>query len=182
MTTCDHINTEQIPHTIDRLLQSGARNAHVIPALTKKGRPEYIFLVDCPSDQVANVAELLAAELGVLGVRVFRDEYQHFGFEFRRIRIRITAPADASPKDPPEVEVKLVLGSRGEVLSLAAEYEGLQALYRWCQAADIEISFRQLKELVEAHAWQQFRPKDLDWQLEIVDGQDRPDGQGEPHA
>ena len=46
MITVDDLPAEGLPYIIERTIETGAKNVHVLNAITKKGRIEYIFLVD----------------------------------------------------------------------------------------------------------------------------------------
>ena len=45
MVNVDDVSGETVPHVIDGLIARGAKSVHVVPAITKKGRPEFIFLL-----------------------------------------------------------------------------------------------------------------------------------------
>ena len=68
-TNVDDISGEVIAHAITRLLGTGARDASAIPIIMKKGRPGFLIRVICTSDKSGELAELIARELGTLGVR-----------------------------------------------------------------------------------------------------------------
>ncbi len=68
-TNVDDVSGEVIAHTIERLLEAGARDASAIPVIMKKGRPGFLIRVICTGDTSETLAELIARELGTLGVR-----------------------------------------------------------------------------------------------------------------
>jgi uncharacterized protein (TIGR00299 family) protein len=68
-TNIDDISGEVIAHAITRFLKTGARDAGAIPIIMKKGRPGFLIRVICTSDKSGELAELMARELGTLGVR-----------------------------------------------------------------------------------------------------------------
>jgi Uncharacterized conserved protein len=43
MITVDDLPTEGLPYVIERTMERGAKNIHVLNGITKKGRVEYIF-------------------------------------------------------------------------------------------------------------------------------------------
>jgi len=68
-TTVDDVSGEVIAHTITRLMEAGARDASAIPSIMKKGRAGHLVRVICTEDKSAELARLMALELGTLGIR-----------------------------------------------------------------------------------------------------------------
>jgi uncharacterized protein (DUF111 family) len=68
-TNTDDVSGEVIAHAIARCMEEGARDACAIPIVMKKGRPGHLVRVICTQDKSAALAELLARELGTLGIR-----------------------------------------------------------------------------------------------------------------
>ncbi len=84
MTNVDNITCEQVPpYLIEELMKLGAKNVHVVPAITKKGRPEHIFLIDSEEETLDSLAEFMALETGALGVRVLTTEHYPFDYEIK---------------------------------------------------------------------------------------------------
>ena len=68
-TNVDDVSGEIIAHAINRFMEAGARDASAIPVIMKKGRPGYLIRVICLKETSAALAELMARELGTLGIR-----------------------------------------------------------------------------------------------------------------
>lgn len=68
-TNVDDVSGEVIAHTITLCMEAGARDASTIPIIMKKGRPGFLIRVICQNDKSAMLAELMARELGTLGIR-----------------------------------------------------------------------------------------------------------------
>ena len=68
-TNVDDITGETLAHAIAALLDAGAHDAWVTPILMKKGRPAYTVSALCDPSLAAQVARVLTAETGSLGVR-----------------------------------------------------------------------------------------------------------------
>jgi hypothetical protein len=68
-TNIDDVSGEVIAHAITRFLETGARDASAMPIIMKKGRPGFLIRVICTCDKSGELAELMARELGTLGVR-----------------------------------------------------------------------------------------------------------------
>ncbi len=68
-TNVDDVTGELIAHAITRFMDAGARDASAAPVIMKKGRPGYLIRVICSGDCSTAMAELMARELGTLGIR-----------------------------------------------------------------------------------------------------------------
>ncbi len=68
-TNVDDVSGEVIAHAIARCMEEGARDAGAVPMIMKKGRPGHLIRVICTQDRSPVLAELLARELGTLGIR-----------------------------------------------------------------------------------------------------------------
>ena len=68
-TNVDDVTGETLAHAIEALLEAGALDAWVTPIVMKKGRPAHMVSALCDLAVAAQVAEVLTAETGTLGVR-----------------------------------------------------------------------------------------------------------------
>jgi uncharacterized protein (TIGR00299 family) protein len=68
-TNVDDVTGETLAHAIGALLEAGAVDAWVTPIVMKKGRPAHMVSALCDPALAGQVAEVLAAETGTLGVR-----------------------------------------------------------------------------------------------------------------
>lgn len=68
-TNVDDVSGEVIGHALTRFMEAGARDASAIPIIMKKGRPGYLVRAICLPEMSPGLAELMARELGSLGVR-----------------------------------------------------------------------------------------------------------------
>jgi uncharacterized protein (DUF111 family) len=152
LVNVDDISGEVIPHLIEGLMARGAESVHVVQAITKKGRLEFLFFVDAPAEQVETLGGFLAGEIGTLGVRVF--DPRHIRFEYRLRQVRLTAQSVKDPVQVP-VRVKEILGQESQVVSVKAEYEDLRAAVAQFEQVGLGVSFGDLKRLVEQVALNQ---------------------------
>lgn len=147
LVNVDDVSGEAIPHVIDGLMARGALSAHVVQAITKKGRLDYLFFVDAPEEQIERLAEFLASELGTLGVRVF--DPRHICFQYRVRQVQLTVQAGAKPVQA-LIRVKEILDQEEKrVISVKAECEDLRSALARLKQAGAEVSFTALKRLVE---------------------------------
>ena len=65
----DDVTGETVAHAVAALLEAGAHDAWVTPILMKKGRPAYTVSALCDPALASQVARVLTAETGSLGVR-----------------------------------------------------------------------------------------------------------------
>jgi uncharacterized protein (DUF111 family) len=68
-TNVDDVSGEVIAQAIAVFMDAGARDASATPIIMKKGRPGFLIRVISLSDTSAALAELMARELGTLGIR-----------------------------------------------------------------------------------------------------------------
>lgn len=148
LVNADNVTGEGVPYLIEGLMDRGASSVHAVPAITKKGRSEFLFLVDAPRDRLEEVGTFLALELDTLGMRVFEPEH----FPFNPVG-KITVAVKPSGGGPgfPGVRVKTIAGSDGKVFSCKAEYEDLVKSLGEI-SADRPFSFKNLKASVELAA------------------------------
>lgn len=65
----DDVTGEVLAHAVDALLSAGAHDAWLTPIVTKKGRPAYVVSALCDPALADQLATVLMAETGTLGVR-----------------------------------------------------------------------------------------------------------------
>lgn len=75
-TTVDDLNPEFIPHIIERLLEEGALDVFMTPAVMKKGRAGINLSVICKENGIRTLIQAVVEETGSLGVRI-RREHRH---------------------------------------------------------------------------------------------------------
>lgn len=149
MMNVDDISGEVLPHLIDELHNRGANSVHVVQALTKKGRLEYLFWVDAPEERIEALGGYLARETGTLGIRVF--DPRHIRFDYRIRPAEIHAHRDRGDVRA-RIQVKEVLAQDGRVASVKAECDELRAALAALREEGIDVSFSCLKRLVEQAA------------------------------
>lgn len=156
MATVDDVSAETVPYIIDRAMAAGADNVHVVSAITKKNRMEYIVYVDLKDEKLDAIYTLMAMEFGTLGAKAIA--YEHitlpFRLEHRLVRVKATDQALEGP-----VRVKYI-EKEGNVISLKAEYEDLRALATRLEASGLRVPIAKLKAIIEAEAYSKVLKKD----------------------
>jgi uncharacterized protein (TIGR00299 family) protein len=139
-TNLDDVAGEIIGHTIDKLLQEGARDVCVIPMFTKKNRPGQILKLIADKDAVERLSRVLIEETGTLGVRVYPCE--------RRILDRESIPVDILVDDVKElVNVKVAKDGKGEIVHIKPEYDDVKRV-----SDKTSKPLREITELVKMKA------------------------------
>ena len=148
MVSVDDVSGETISHVIEEVMAEGAANVHVVPAITKKGRPEYLFYVDAPEEMIETIATFFAKELGTIGMRILEARHIPFNYRFKKVLIACDACFDVQPTT---VRVKEVLNGEDKVVSVKADYEDLKAALLHLKRTGLfdDVSFTALKGLAE---------------------------------
>ena len=122
-TNLDDVPGEVIGHTVDKLLEEGAKDVSVIPMFTKKNRPGQILKVIADRKDVQHLARILVDETGTLGVRVYQ-----LG---RHILLREVTSMDVKIDERSyPVRVKIARDLRGNVIQIKPEYDDVEKLAR----------------------------------------------------
>lgn len=147
----DDVAGETVPYLFEMLMNMGAMNVHAIPAFTKKGRQEFIFLIDSPREKVTEIGDFLVSELGTLGLRIF-EESEHIEFDYQVKESRLIVRDEATGEDTSShtIAVKLIHDSQGRIAAAKAEYEDLKRALKFLGGMGVHVSLATLKKLVES--------------------------------
>ena len=140
-TNVDDISGEVIAHAITRLLETGARDASAMPIIMKKGRPGFLIRVICTSDKSGELAELMARELGTLGVRCLPAVH-------RFIAERTIEHIDVEIAGKHRTMAVKYGWMHGEIYSLKAEFDQVRD---W--ATELGIPVREVLRAIEHAGW-----------------------------
>lgn len=150
MITVDDLPAEGLPYIIEKTIERGAKNIHVLNAITKKGRMEYIFFVDVEKKYMNEVSLLLALELGTLGMKTFNTE--HIMLPFDIVSKNVTVKTNNIDHNS-DMHIKYLRNNDNQVISLKAEYEDIKTLAISLKSKGIEIPLSKLKTIIEAEAY-----------------------------
>ncbi|HVN65538.1 MAG TPA: nickel pincer cofactor biosynthesis protein LarC [Methanomicrobiales archaeon] len=141
-TNVDDVSPEVIAHTVARLMEAGARDASVIPAVMKKGRSGHLVRVIAEPALTGPLALVLAEELGTLGIRVIPSVHRLIASR-QVIRVPVIIGREAR-------EIAVKVGSLGDgVTSVKPEFEEARA---WAEAKGVPV--REILRLAEEAAWE----------------------------
>jgi len=147
LVNVDDVSGEILPFIIEGLMDRGAGSVHVVQALTKKSRLEYLFFIDTPENKIDAMGSFLVAEIGTIGIRVIENRHIHFNYQNRQMQLTAHHP-DQNPIQV-IVRVKEIFNGEGRSVHIKAEHEDLRAALTRFHQSGIEISLVALKRLVE---------------------------------
>jgi len=135
-TNLDDVTGEVIGYLIQKLINRGALDASVIPALGKKNRPVHIVKVLADPIRYSELLEILVDETGTLGVRVY---------EMPRViaeRVKKTVKVKVMDREY-TIKVKVSKLKSGKLVNLKPEYEDIKRI-----AEDTGLPLRRVSEEV----------------------------------
>ena len=120
-TNIDDTTGEVLGYAVDKLLSEGAKDVSIIPAYTKKNRPAQIIKVIADQKDVAHLSDILIAETGTLGVRVYYCERHIITRELFMVDLLVMGNKET-------VKVKVSKNAHGEIIRIKPEFEDLKRL------------------------------------------------------
>lgn len=144
-TNVDDVSGEVIAHALARFMEAGARDASAVPVIMKKGRPGFLIRVISLPATSAQLASLMALELGTLGVRCIPAVH-------RFVAERTTGEAEieiAGKRRKFPVKYGWLHGS---VYTLKAEFGPSRDF-----AVELGMPARDVLRMVEEQAWKQVK-------------------------
>ena len=76
-TNIDDVTGEVLGNLIDLMMEAGALDASIVPAIMKKGRPGNVVTAIARQDDTEKLSRLIMKETGSLGVRVFPSVHRY---------------------------------------------------------------------------------------------------------
>jgi uncharacterized protein (TIGR00299 family) protein len=140
-TNVDDVSGEVMANAITRFLDAGARDASAIPIIMKKGRPGFLIRVVCSGERSAELAELMARELGTLGIRCFPVVHR---FIAKRTIENVEVEISGNKRSMP---VKYGW-MQGEVYTLKAEFDPARNL-----AKELGVPVHVVLRAIEKAGW-----------------------------
>ena len=142
-TNVDDVTGEVLGGLLEILMEEGALDVAIVPALMKKGRPANLVKVLAKKEEAQRLARIVMKETGSLGVRVFPSlhrfvaerEEREVGFEISGRPFRVRAKVS-------------FLGD--EVLRIKAEHDDCRQIAR-----ESGLSLREVARRAEEAAWRE---------------------------
>ncbi|MGQ9720566.1 MAG: nickel insertion protein [Candidatus Jordarchaeum sp.] len=155
MVNVDNISGETASYVIEGVIEKGAYNVHVVQALTKKRRLEYLFFVEVEERHFEEVSLFLFSELGTLGLKILESKHVKFDYEQETVNINLKGRNLEE-----RISVKVIKNKEGKTLSVCAEFEDVAKIVKRLANQNINIPLRKLKKEVEISALKE--EKDID--------------------
>ncbi len=137
-TNVDNVTGEVLGNLIEVLMADGAKDVAIVPALMKKGRTGYIIKVITASHDASRIAYRIMEETGSLGVRVMHVKHRFVADrEEKKVKVRIKGIEK-------EIGVKIGRDARGNLLTVAAEFEDVKRV-----ANELKMPLKEVRRIVE---------------------------------
>jgi pyridinium-3,5-bisthiocarboxylic acid mononucleotide nickel chelatase len=120
-TNVDDVTGEILGHTIEVLLEEGAKDVSIIAGVTKKSRPCQILKIIANTQDIEHLSRILMEETGTLGVRVCLCERHVINRELLHVNVTVEGIME-------QVKVKVAKDNKGEVISIKPEYEDMKRI------------------------------------------------------
>jgi len=120
-TNIDDVTGEILGRAAERLMAQGARDVTITPVYMKKNRPGHVVTVIAKKDDAEDLAQVLIAETGTLGVREVPVNRHISPRTSRTIQLRIGGKTR-------QVGVKIAEDRKGRAVGFKVEYEDLRRI------------------------------------------------------
>ncbi|MEM2123685.1 MAG: nickel pincer cofactor biosynthesis protein LarC, partial [Candidatus Bathyarchaeia archaeon] len=122
-TNLDDVTGEILGHTVDRLLQEGARDVCIIPMFTKKNRPGQILKVIVDQVDAERLSQVLMEETGTLGIRVHPCRRYILSRESLTVEVQVDGVKEF-------VKIKVAKDGEGGIMRIKPEYDDVERIAR----------------------------------------------------
>lgn len=147
-TNIDDVSGEILGYALQRILDSGAKDAWISPAFFKKNRPGHVLHAICDTSEVQKIAEIMIKETGTFGVRFQQWNRFILQREVRTIKLQIAGKSF-------DVRIKLAKDGSGRIIRMKPEFEDVRAI-----AEAVSIPAHEISNLVMHEARQAERKQD----------------------
>lgn len=145
-TNVDDVTGEVLGHLIDKLMQAGALDVSILPALMKKGRAGFVIRAIIKQEETELLAKIIIRETGSLGVRVFPSIHRLVAErEQRNVQVEFSGSIYQVPVKVSRMD--------GELLSVKPEYEDCKRI-----ADETNQPLRTIIKKVEEAGWRAANP------------------------
>lgn len=121
-TDIDDCSGEALGHTMDRLMEAGAREVHFVPVYMKKNRPAYELVVICDEDRIEKLQQIIFQETTTIGIRrvqmertVLRRTPDRVLLEIGELRVKRCVLPDGEERCYPEFDSVKELAARNHM-------------------------------------------------------------------
>jgi len=140
-TNLDDITGEVLGHLMELLMEAGALDASILPALMKKGRSGNVIRAIVRNEDAEKISKIIIKETGSLGVRVFPSLHRFIAErEARTVEVKINETVYRAAVKVSRMD--------GNLLNVKAEYEDCLRI-----AAATDLPLRKIIQKVEEDGW-----------------------------
>ena len=136
-TNLDDVPGEVLGHALQRVLESGAKDAWLSPAQFKKNRPGHVLHVMCDPQDKDRLAAVIMEETGTLGVRYQLWNRLTLEREVQSVRVKIRSREF-------NVNVKSATDSSGRIVRLKPEFDDIRTI-----AKELSMPAREVADIVQ---------------------------------
>ena len=140
-TNLDDISGELLGHALQRILDAGAKDVWITPAIFKKSRPGHVLHAICEPPDALKISEIMMKETGTLGVRCQQLSRFILRRETRTVRIEIAGKMF-------EIRVKFARDGSGRIMRAKPEFEDVQLVAGILSVPAREVSGTVLREVM----------------------------------
>jgi len=141
-TNVDDVTPEVLAHLVEDLLNSGALDVSIIPAVMKKGRSGHLVRVIAKPHEIHRISRKMIEEIGTLGVRILPVKHRLIALRrIERIKVEIEGREH-------EISVKIAEDMEGNILNVSPEYEDCKRVHE-----ETGIPLKDVMRMVEEIAY-----------------------------
>jgi uncharacterized protein (TIGR00299 family) protein len=138
-TNLDDLSGEVVAYALNRLLESGAKDAWITSALFKKNRPGQVLHVLCDPVDVEKMAKIMLEETGTLGVRFQQWKRLKLKRDVETIELNIGSKIY-------HARIKVARDERGRVTRVKPEFDDVHSIASAVSKPAREVSDQILAE------------------------------------
>lgn len=140
-TNVDDVTGEVLGHLIELLMQAGALDVTILPAIMKKGRAGSVIRAIGSQEETEKLARIIMRETGSLGVRVFPSVHRFLSVrEEMRLDVEFAGKTFSACVKVSRLE--------GEIIMVKPEYEDCKRI-----ADETDLPLRAVSKKVEEAGW-----------------------------
>jgi len=142
-TNLDDLPGETLGYALQRILESGAMDAWIIPAVFKKSRPGHVLHAICQLSEAQKISEIMIKETGTLGVRF--QPWNRFTLqrEVETVKLEIGGRLF-------EVRVKIAKDQSGKIVRVKPEFEDIRSIAETLSMPAREVSDIAMREAMRS--------------------------------
>jgi len=144
-TNLDDVPGEAVGYALQRILECGAMDAWITPALFKKTRPGQVLHAICEPRDAQKIAEIMIQETGTLGVRFQQWNRITLQREIEKLKLHVSGKVF-------DVRMKVARDEFGKIVRVKPEFEDLRVIAQALSIPAQEVSAMVMRETMQLEA------------------------------